>query len=161
MTLNDNYYISDRRSLKYPVPHQEAGTLFIPTDIKEENGMYIFQEYRMSIPVNYVVPQDATDAMAKSIAEFADKVKNATIDGEEKEGYHYEAEYTASGVTYHLVKNAITEVAKGTYENPLYFVPGMNVVDGLYYIDENAKIYACIKDGVAESLGDTAMFLPC
>lgn len=69
MTIPNNWYISDCTSEVYPTSKMDAGTFYLPTNIQynEEDKIYYYQEYRFTMPINYDVPADVSDALANEL----------------------------------------------------------------------------------------------
>ena len=69
MTIPNNWYISDCTSEVYPTSKMDAGTFYLPTNIQynEEDKIYYYKEYRFTMPINYDVPADVSDALANEL----------------------------------------------------------------------------------------------
>ena len=69
MTIPNNWYISDCTSEVYPTSKMDAGTFYLPVNIRyqEEDKTYIYQEYRFTMPINYDVPAEVSDALAEQL----------------------------------------------------------------------------------------------
>lgn len=69
MTIPNNWYISDCTSEVYPTSKMDAGTFYLPVNIRyqEEDKTYIYQEYRFTMPINYEVPSEISDALANEL----------------------------------------------------------------------------------------------
>ena len=69
MTIPNNWYIADCSSMVYPTSKMDAGTFYLPVNIRyqEEDKTYIYQEYRFTMPINYEVPADVSDALANEL----------------------------------------------------------------------------------------------
>ena len=69
MTIPTKWYISDCTSEVYPTSKMDAGTFYLPTNIQynEEDKIYYYQEYRFTMPINYDVPADVSDALANEL----------------------------------------------------------------------------------------------
>lgn len=69
MTIPNNWYVSDCTSEVYPTSKMDAGTFYLPTNIQynEEDKIYYYQEYRFTMPINYEVPADVSDALANEL----------------------------------------------------------------------------------------------
>ena len=73
MTIPNNWYISDCTSEVYPTSKMDAGTFYLPTNIQynEEDKIYYYQEYRFTMPINYEVPADVSDALANELDKYS------------------------------------------------------------------------------------------
>lgn len=69
MTIPTKWYISDCTSEVYPHSFMEEGTFYLPVSItlNEEDNMYHYQEYRFTMPINYDVPAEVSDALAEQL----------------------------------------------------------------------------------------------
>ena len=69
MTIPNQWYISDCTSEVYPTSKMDAGTFYLPTNIQynEEDKIYYYKEYRFTMPINYDVPADVSDALANEL----------------------------------------------------------------------------------------------
>lgn len=69
MTILNQWYISDCTSEVYPTSKMDAGTFYLPVNIQynEEDKIYYYQEYRFTMPINYDVPADVSDALANEL----------------------------------------------------------------------------------------------
>lgn len=69
MTIPNNWYVSDCTSEVYPTSKMDAGTFYLPTNIQynEEDKIYYYKEYRFTMPINYDVPADVSDALANEL----------------------------------------------------------------------------------------------
>ena len=69
MTIPTKWYISDCTSEVYPTSKMDAGTFYLPTNIQynEEDKIYYYQEYRFTMPINYDVPAEVSDALAEQL----------------------------------------------------------------------------------------------
>ena len=69
MTIPNNWYISECTSEVYPTSKMDAGTFYLPTNIQynEEDKIYYYKEYRFTMPINYDVPADVSDALANEL----------------------------------------------------------------------------------------------
>ena len=69
MTIPNNWYISDCTSEVYPTSKVDAGTFYLPVNIQynEEDKIYYYKEYRFTMPINYDVPADVSDALANEL----------------------------------------------------------------------------------------------
>lgn len=69
MTIPNNWYVSDCTSEVYPTSKMDAGTFYLPTNIQynEEDKIYYYQEYRFTMPINYDVPSEISDALANEL----------------------------------------------------------------------------------------------
>ena len=69
MTIPNNWYISDCTSEVYPTSKMDAGTFYLPVNIQynEEDKIYYYKEYRFTMPINYDVPADVSDALANEL----------------------------------------------------------------------------------------------
>ena len=69
MTIPTKWYISDCTSEVYPTSKMDAGTFYLPTNIQynEEDKTYIYQEYRFTMPIDYEVPSEISDALANEL----------------------------------------------------------------------------------------------
>lgn len=69
MTIPNNWYISDCTSEVYPTSKMDAGTFYLPTNIQynEEDKIYYYQEYRFTMPIDYEVPSEISDALANEL----------------------------------------------------------------------------------------------
>ena len=69
MTIPNNWYVSECTSEVYPTSKMDTGTFYLPVNIRyqEEDKAYIYQEYRFTMPINYEVPADVSDALASQL----------------------------------------------------------------------------------------------
>lgn len=69
MTILNKWYISDCTSEVYPTSKMDAGTFYLPTNIQynEEDKIYYYQEYRFTMPIDYEVPAEVSDALANEL----------------------------------------------------------------------------------------------
>ena len=69
MTIPNNWYIADCTSGIYPYSHMEEGTFYLPINVtaNEEDNLYHYQEYRFTMPINYEVPAEVSDALAEQL----------------------------------------------------------------------------------------------
>lgn len=69
MTIPNNWYIADCSSMVYPTSKMDTGTFYLPVNIRyqEEDKTYIYQEYRFTMPINYDVPAEVSDALASQL----------------------------------------------------------------------------------------------
>lgn len=69
MTIPNNWYIADCSSMVYPTSKMDTGTFYLPVNIRyqEEDKTYIYQEYRFTMPINYDVPAEVSDALAEQL----------------------------------------------------------------------------------------------
>lgn len=69
MTISTNWYLSECTSEVYPTSKMDAGTFYLPVNIQynEEDKIYYYQEYRFTMPINYDVPADVSDALANEL----------------------------------------------------------------------------------------------
>lgn len=69
MTIPTKWYISDCTSEVYPTSKMDAGTFYLPVNIRyqEEDKTYIYQEYRFTMPIDYEVPSEISDALANEL----------------------------------------------------------------------------------------------
>lgn len=69
MTIPTKWYISDCTSEVYPTSKMDAGTFYLPTNIQynEEDKIYYYQEYRFTMPIDYEVPSEISDALANEL----------------------------------------------------------------------------------------------
>lgn len=69
MTIPNKWYISDCTSEVYPTSKMDAGTFYLPTNIQynEEDKIYYYQEYRFTMPIDYEVPSEISDALANEL----------------------------------------------------------------------------------------------
>lgn len=69
MTIPNNWYIADCTSEVYPTSKMDAGTFYLPTNIQynEEDKIYYYQEYRFTMPIDYEVPSEISDALANEL----------------------------------------------------------------------------------------------
>lgn len=69
MTIPNKWYISDCTSEVYPTSKMDAGTFYLPTNIQynEEDKIYYYQEYRFTMPIDYEVPSEVSDALANEL----------------------------------------------------------------------------------------------
>lgn len=69
MTIPNNWYISDCTSEVYPTSKMDAGTFYLPTNIQynEEDKIYYYKEYRFTMPIDYEVPAEVSDALANEL----------------------------------------------------------------------------------------------
>lgn len=58
MLITNGFYVSDRTSSEEPSMHIEAGTLYIPYDVTNEDGAYAFKEFRVSVPITNIQHED-------------------------------------------------------------------------------------------------------
>ena len=64
--MND-YYVSERTSPIKPVITSTETWLFVPQNIKQsEDGTFLFDEYRLKLPMDYVVPIDVAKAVCEA-----------------------------------------------------------------------------------------------
>lgn len=73
MTIKNGWYISERtEATNEPVSRLDAGTFYLPVDIKqEENGSYSYKEYRFNIPVDYEMPREVYGLLCSALANTA------------------------------------------------------------------------------------------
>lgn len=63
----NNYYVSERTSPIKPVITSTEAWLFVPQNIKQlEDGTFRFDEYRLKLPMDYVVPTDVAKAVCEA-----------------------------------------------------------------------------------------------
>lgn len=69
MTIPNNWYIADCTSMVYPTSKMDTGTFYLPVNIhyQEEDKTYIYQEYRFTMPIDYEVPSEVSDALANEL----------------------------------------------------------------------------------------------
>lgn len=69
MTIPTKWYVSDCTSEVYPTSKMDAGTFYLPVNIRyqEEDKTYIYQEYRFTMPIDYEVPSEISDALANEL----------------------------------------------------------------------------------------------
>ncbi len=69
MTIPTKWYISDCTSEVYPTSKMDTGTFYLPVNIRyqEEDKTYIYQEYRFTMPIDYEVPSEISDALANEL----------------------------------------------------------------------------------------------
>ena len=69
MTIPTNWYLSECTSEVYPTSKMDAGTFYLPVNIQfsDETKVYSYQEYRFTMPINYDVPADVSDALATEL----------------------------------------------------------------------------------------------
>lgn len=69
MTIPNNWYIADCSSMVYPTSKMDTGTFYLPVNIhyQEEDKTYIYQEYRFTMPIDYEVPSEVSDALAEQL----------------------------------------------------------------------------------------------
>ena len=69
MTIPTKWYISDCTSEVYPTSKMDTGTFYLPVNIRcqEEDKTYIYQEYRFTMPIDYEVPSEVSDALANEL----------------------------------------------------------------------------------------------
>ena len=69
MTIPNNWYIADCTSMVYPTSKMDTGTFYLPVNIRyqEEDKTYIYQEYRFTMPIDYEVPSEISDALANEL----------------------------------------------------------------------------------------------
>ena len=69
MTIPNQWYISDCTSEVYPTSKMDAGTFYLPVNIQynEEDKIYYYQEYRFTMPIDYEVPAEVSDALANEL----------------------------------------------------------------------------------------------
>ena len=69
MTIPNNWYVSDCTSEVYPTSKMDAGTFYLPVNIRyqEEDKTYIYQEYRFTMPIDYEIPSEISDALANEL----------------------------------------------------------------------------------------------
>lgn len=69
MTIPTKWYISDCTSEVYPTSKMDTGTFYLPVNIhyQEEDKTYIYQEYRFTMPIDYEVPSEVSDALANEL----------------------------------------------------------------------------------------------
>ena len=64
--MND-YYVSERTSPIKPVITSTETWLFVPQNIKQsEDGTFLFDEYRLKLPMDYVIPTDVAKAVCEA-----------------------------------------------------------------------------------------------
>lgn len=81
MTIKDGYYISERTSAEKPLAHIDTGTLYLPFDIREnegEEGGYKFKEYRVTIPITDEIDADVLKQIITAIPDVAEAL-NTTL----------------------------------------------------------------------------------
>lgn len=69
MTISTNWYLSECTSEVYPTSKMDAGTFYLPVNIQynEEDKIYYYQEYRFTMPIDYEVPAEVSDALANEL----------------------------------------------------------------------------------------------
>lgn len=69
MTIPTKWYVSDCTSEVYPTSKMDAGTFYLPVNIRyqEEDKTYIYQEYRFTMPIDYEVPAEVSDVLANEL----------------------------------------------------------------------------------------------
>ena len=68
MTIEDGYYIADCTSDCLPFARKNLNTFYLPIDVaKTEDNKYTYKEYRFNIPINYEIPQEVIEYLAKEL----------------------------------------------------------------------------------------------
>ncbi len=80
MTIKNGWYISKCTSENEPVSRLDAGTFYLPVDIKqEENGCYSYKEYRFNIPVNYDMPREVYGLLCNALANAVNSYSSLVV----------------------------------------------------------------------------------
>ena len=154
--MNESYYISERTSYEAPMAHRDADTFYLPVNVRQENGTYQFDEYRIdmkkdmqSIPTEIIVRMaENLNCYQKVMNQLGEKLNEMP----EKLGYKWKPTYTGTGnFCYELVED---ENAMGTQKNPIQFEAGIFVKEFFWYTD-GTDLYVGIKNGTPETITDT------
>ena len=71
MTIEDGYYIADCTSDSLPFARKNLNTFYLPVDVvKTEDNKYSYKEYRFNVPVDYKIPQEIIEYLAKELDEY-------------------------------------------------------------------------------------------
>lgn len=97
MVIDGGYYISERTSLEKPYAHIDAGVLYLPFEIQNndaEEGGYAFKEYRITIPIKENIAADVLKEIVTAIPDVLgivnDTLQNIFGDGADiKKEYIY------------------------------------------------------------------------
>ncbi len=150
-----NYYISERTSKTAPMAYRDADTFYLPVNVKLEDGMYLFDEYRINLKEDMQnLPTEVILYLAGSLDYYKkalDKLGDKLNEFPEKLGYKWKPVYSGSGFSYELVED---ENASGTQKNPIVFEPGIFIKEYYWYTD-GTNLYVGIKNGTTDSIEDT------
>lgn len=70
MTINKGYYVADCTSEQMPMSRKDAGTFYLPVNIRETDEGYEYEEYRFNLPITYDFPAEILEYMAESLDEY-------------------------------------------------------------------------------------------
>ena len=72
MTIKNGWYIAECTSDNEPISRLDAGTFYLPVDVKqieaENGGGYRYKEYRFNIPVDYDMPREVYGLLCNALA---------------------------------------------------------------------------------------------
>lgn len=80
MTIEKGYYVSDRASTTMPEAKRDQDTFYLPINVvKNEDGIYEYQEYRFNLPISYDFPSDILEKMATTLDEYRRALKEVGV----------------------------------------------------------------------------------
>lgn len=65
MFIQQGWYISHCTSSEIPKTRQDEETIYIPQNVVLKNGIYQYDEYRFNLPIDYDLPTEAAELLAK------------------------------------------------------------------------------------------------
>lgn len=67
MKIESGYYVADCTSGQMPVFRRDAETFFLPVNIRKNEDVYEYEEYRFNLPMNYKFPEELLEHMANTL----------------------------------------------------------------------------------------------